>query len=369
MIRELASSQELIVLIPKTMISIDLKAKNKGVLWRSLTLASLIAVLGVPAASASHFLSAPQEIASLTEAGVSPQDQRAQQALQHLVMSLVRSLGTDNPDIEAVRQIKQIRSSADDLLQRIPDRRPSDVSDSDRPFFNGIRSLRIQYGVLNDKIAASYPIDEPASILNAVSTLESLTNRATTEEMIATFKVAIPRRVRALEARIFAYQTLVGGKMVYRPEVIAKAKQQISATLAAASSFSSEIIESNEPPQDAYLGRDKVQIQQIGTAALLERFPTKRVLDVVLTEKEWESQVIWEWVDQSWQLSSTSQLRAVAVVHGDGEDMAWLVPIVFSRNQFNSGSILCRLPEKLEKPSPSGMVPLSKAARLTGRPL
>ena len=356
-------------MIRRTMISTDLKAKNKGVSWRIAALASLIAVLGLPAVSSSHHLSALQETALSAEAGVSSEDLRAQRALQHLVMSLLRSLGTDNPDIEAVRQIKQIRSSADDLLQRISDRRPADVSDADRPFFNGIRSLRIQYGALSDKISSSYPLDEPASILNSVSTLESLTNRATTEEMTATFKVAIPRRVKALEARIFAYQALVGGKMVYRPEVVAKAKQQISATLAAASSFSSEIIESNEVPLDAYTGRDKVQMQQIATTALLERFPTKRVIDIVMTEKEWESQVVWEWLNQSWQISSTSQLRAVAVVHGDGEDQAWLVPILFSRNQSTSGGIVCRLPEELEKPGPCDIVPLSKAARLAGRPL
>jgi hypothetical protein len=351
------------------MLSIKFISKKKAVSTSFITLAAIAFTLAVPGGVSAHFYSAAQEIYPSTAAEFSSKDQRAQQALQHHVMSLLRSLGTDNPDIEAVRQIKRIRSSADDLLQRIPDRRPSDVSDADRPFFNGIRSLRIQYGVLTDKIASSYPIDEPASILNSVSTLESLTNRATTEEMTATFKVAIPRRVKALEARIFAYQTLVSGKMVYRPEVIAKAKQQISATLEAASSFSSEIIESNELPQDVYSGRDKVQIQQIGTNALLERFPNKRVIDIVLTEKEWESQVAWEWIDQSWQMSSTSQLRAVAVVHGDGEDQAWLIPILFSRNQSTLGDIVCRLPEKMERPDLSGIIPLSKAARLAGRPL
>ena len=365
----LPSSKGPIVLIKRTMISIDPKAKDKGVSWRTTVLAGIIAFLSLPALTSAHFVSAPQETAYLAEAGVSQEDRRAQQALQHLVMSLLRSLGTDNPDLQAVRQIKQIRSSAEEILQRVLDRRPSDVSEADRPFFNGIRSLRVQYGVLADKITSSYPQDEPASLLNAVSTLESLTKKAVAEEMTAAFKVAIPRRVKALESRILAYQALVAGKAVYRPEAVSRAKQQIAATLQAASSFSSEIIESNEVPQEAYSGSDKVQLQQLATNALLDRFPNNRVIDIVLTDKEWDSQAAWEWTNQSWQMASSSQLKAVAVVQGADEDQAWLIPILFSRNQSSSSGIACRLPEKLEKPSPCDIVPLSKAAKLAGRPL
>lgn len=342
---------------------------NKSKVQRStLALASLIAVSLIPAYAPAHFATASASLGASAFRGITAEDRQSQEALQHLVMSLLRSLGTDNPDLNSLRQIKEIRSSAEDLLQRFPDKRPSDVSDEDRPFYNGIRSLRIQYAALIDKIASAYPLDEPKSILNTVSTLDSLTQRAVSEAMTTTFKIGIPRKVKALEARIFAYRTLVGGKASFRTDIVSRAQQQLATTGAAENSLSNEIIESNLPPQDGYQGSDSGYLDQLGVNSFSDKFQGVRVIDVVLPEKSWTSQYDWKYDAGSWRLASSAQMKAYALVQGDAEQEAWIIPFHYGRSSAVIGEVYCKLPEKLERPGPAQIVALSKAVRLAGSP-
>lgn len=350
------------------MITMQIKSQKTKVQSRTFVVACLIAASFLPFTTLAHYASAPLELSSRPRSEVSPQDKRSQEALQHLVMSLLRSLGSDNPDINGVRQIKEIRASAEDLLGRISDRRPADISDQDRPFYNGIRSLRIQYAALNDKIGFSYPMDEPKSILNTVSTLDALTQRAASEEMTTTFKIGIPRKVKALESRIFAYRSLVAGKAAFRTDIVSRAMHQIAMTQAAETTLSSAIIGSNEVPQDAYLGSDLTVLDHLGTNAFLEKFPGVRVIDVVLPDKSWTSQNVWAWEAGSWNLVSSAEMKAFAIVQGEAEEEAWVIPFSFSRSNAVVGEVFCQLPEKLSRPGPSQIVALSKIVKLAGSP-
>ncbi len=334
----------------------------------TFAIASLIAVTVLPFSAQAFFVTASASLAASGARTVSAEDRHAQEALQHLVMSLVRSLGTDNPDLNGLRQIKEIRTSAEDLLQRYPDRRPSEVSDEDRPFYNGIRSLRTQYTTLMGNIASSYPAAEPQSILNAVSTLESLTQRAVSESMPTTFKIDIPKKVQALESRIFAYRTLVGGKTAFKTDIVSLALRQIAKTGAAETSHSDVIIESNEPPQDRYLGSDLAYLDQMGVNAFADKFTGTRVIDVVLSEKTWTSQYDWKWSSGSWTLASDAQMKAYAVVQAEDEQEAWVVPFQYKRSGAVIGEVYCKLPAKLEKPGPAQIITLSKTLRLAGSP-
>lgn len=336
-------------------------------LKKTFVLACFIIAAAQPMAAAAHSVALPIAVATESLELISAEDRRSQEALQHLVMALVRSLGTDNPDLESVAQFKQIKASADDLLKRYPDRRPSEVSDSNRPFFNGIRSLRTQYGVLVDKINSTYPTEEPRSLANSIATLESLTQRAASEEMISTFKTVIPRRVAALENRILAYRELAGGKFGFRSDLVNKAKSQIAQTLAIEQSLSASIIEANEPPLDAYMGLDKDILEQAASSAILEKFPEAQIIDVVLPEKTWRSQVVWRWQEGSWNMVSHAQMKAIAMVQGSTEEEGWLIPFSLSLGKSVAGEVFCVLPDKMERPGPALIVALPKGGQLSSR--